>query len=104
MLLNHTTTLDKLGSIRKYGLLASYSRQKRAAVWFHTRATDAWGETHVRMNHDAAAAEIVHITFDVPKSRLLRHGKGLYYVMGDVGADRIRAISLVRRTVEALPL
>ena len=100
----HTTLLKNLKSIRRFGILASYSRQKRRATWFHNVSEKSWGENHVRLNHDAQALEIVHIYVDVPKSRLKQHGKGLFYVMGDVPASAIRRVTLVTRVEQELPV
>ena len=100
----HTTLLRNLKSIRRFGILASYSRQKRRATWFHNASQNAWGENHVTMNHDAAGEPMVHIYCDIPRSKLRQHGKGLYYVMGDVPSSSIRRVTLVTRVEEELPV
>jgi hypothetical protein len=102
MLVVHTTLLRNLKSIREFGILASYSTQKRAATWFHTQDVNDWGETHVRLRKGGTGKGIVHIYVNVPKSRLKKHGKGLYYVMGDVPPCDIVKVCLVQTVLKEI--
>lgn len=99
----HTTTLKKLESIKQYGILRSYSRGKKAAVWLHSKELNAWGETHVKMKHDAHEEGIVHIYVKVSRISLKKHSGELYYIdEHDVSPKSIVRVELVRRDVQVL--
>lgn len=99
MRLTHTTLMSYLPSIRKYGLLKTFSRQGRVAVWLHVARLDQWGEAHVRVRHGAERAEIAHLVVDVPRSWCKRHANGIYYCCRDIPPSRFRSLRAVR-TVE----
>lgn len=104
MKLVHTTLRRNLTSCGTYGLLLSYCRGKRKAIWFHGLAQNAWAECHVAVNHDAEGQDMVHIQVNVPNSLVKRHGKGLYYVEQDVPAEAFVKATIVRRTMEEIAL
>ena len=104
MRVTHTTTLKRLASIRQFGFLVTFARQGRRAVWFHSKLKDKWAEAHVRCRHDAYSEDLVHIEVDVPRSWCRRHAGGIWYVLRDVPADRIRRIRSVRTVEEVISL
>jgi len=104
MRLTHTTLMINLKSIRRYGLLTSFARQGRVAVWLHSSKKRDWAEAHVRVRHGAEASEIVQIVVDVPRSWVKRHADGLYYCSRDISPERFRKLTVVRRVVETIAL
>ena len=104
MRLTHTTKLKNLKSIRQYGLLKSFSRQGRVAVWLHTAKLDKWGEAHVKVRHGWENCDIVHIVVDVPRSWVRKHANGLYYCDRDIPPARFRSIRSVVSVETVLPL
>lgn len=104
MKITHTTLLSNLASIRKYGLLVTFARQGRKAVWLHVKRLDQWAENHVHTRHDADRDTIVHLDFEVPEAWVRRHANGVYWCPMDIPPERIRGIRVVRRVVEHIPL
>ena len=104
MRIKHTTLLRNLPSIREYGLLRSFSRDRRSALWFHATAWDRAAETHVRLRHDADGEDLVHLTFHIPDEWLRRHAGNLWYCLEDVGPERLERIQVVRRVLEEMPV
>lgn len=107
MIKTHTTLLSLLPSIRKYGLLCSYSRQERAAVYLHAgnRRAEKWGENHVSLRHNVGPDDaIVHITVNVPRSWIKKHDDKLFYTWHDIPPSMFVRIKVIRRTEELLPV
>lgn len=104
MTYTHTTLLRNLPSIKRYGILLSYCRGKRKAVWVHGPRLDAWAECHISINHDAEGEPLVHLTLDLKGVPVYAHGKGLYYVQEDIEPSRIKQIRIIRRQVEVIDL
>lgn len=101
MLMHHHTLATNLEAIRKQGLLARKSRGKRKAVWVHTSALMGWACQHMLARRIGGVHKLVCLTVDVPKSWLIRHGKGVYYCMQDIPVERIvRVTGYALTTVE----
>lgn len=104
MRLTHTTRLANLPSIRKYGLLCTYAKQGRVAVWLHVARLDKWGEAHVKVRHGCESEGIVHLVLDVPRSWCRRHASGIWYCLRDIPPSRFRSARVVRTIEEEVDL
>jgi hypothetical protein len=104
MKLTHTSPLHNWSSLRKFGILASYSKQGRVACWLHTARLDRWAEAHVKVRHDAENDDLIHIVVDVPRSWVRRHANGMYYCFKDIPASRFRSARIVRTVSKAVTL
>jgi RNA:NAD 2'-phosphotransferase (TPT1/KptA family) len=92
MLLRHATLARNLPSIIKAGLLTSKSRGKLPAVWLCSAAKTLWAAAHVVRRHGGRIESVVVLEIDVPRRRLRRSKKGLWYCPRDVPPERIRGV------------
>lgn len=104
MILIHTTPRRNLDSIREYGILCSFSRGARPAVWLHDTWRSPWAETHVELKHDCSGQEIVHIVVEVRDQSVRKHADGLYYSMEDITPSQLKAAQVVRKVLEEVAL
>lgn len=93
MILHHTTTRKNASAILASALLCRKARGKLKAVWMHTRSRSVWAIRHVAIRRGCSVEEIVRLELDVPRSWLRRFGRGVWYCMRDIPADRVRVVS-----------
>jgi hypothetical protein len=104
MILVHTTLSSRWSSIRVWGILTSYARGRRPAVWLHLESSNVWAEEHVRTNHDAAGDDLVHVTVNVPDEWVKQHAGDLFYCLEDILPDRFLSVVEVRTVRETISL
>lgn len=93
MRLYHTTTVGRLESILAQGLLTAYSRGKLPAVWLHGTRLGPWACRHMMARPGVSVERLVRLTVDVPRTWLTRRGKGVYYCLRDIPAERILSVA-----------
>jgi hypothetical protein len=88
MKLYHTTTRDRLSSIREQGLRVACADRaaKIQATWMHTVSQTRWAILHTMRKHGATLAEVVVVEVTVPRRRLTRFRTGIWYRRQDVPA------------------
>jgi hypothetical protein len=97
MLLRHATKARNIPSILRRGLLVSKSKGRLAAVWLHAAAKTSWAVLHSVRRHGGPVEQVVVLDVAVPRRWLLRSRRGLWYVLRDIPAARIRdAVTLAR--------
>lgn len=90
----HATHEKCLRGVRKDGRFrADKSRQRRKAVWFVKPGNADWAIRHAMRRHKCGPTSVVLVYVDVSRGWLSHHGGGLYYVLGDVPAERIRRVA-----------
>lgn len=102
MVLVHTTLLSNLESIKEFGILCSYARGRKAAVWVHDESWNEAAEDHVRQMHEAAGEDLIHLYCLIPDEEVKRHGRQLYYTFNDISPSQIYRATVVRRVVDEI--
>jgi hypothetical protein len=92
-----------LPSIRRSGLLCAKSKGRLKAVWLHAPSRSAWAALHTVRRHGGRAEGVVILTVEVPRSRLRRSQRGLWFTTSDVPASSIAAEVIDFGTVSARP-
>lgn len=87
MKLFHATPRRNIPSIKRRGLLTSKSKGKLPAVWLHSASKRAWATLHTMKRHGAKKVAIISV--DVSRHSIRRAGRGLWYTLSDVPADRL---------------
>jgi hypothetical protein len=90
VLLRHATLRKNLASICRHGLLCSKSRGRLPVVWLHAPSKSAWAVLHVIKRHGGRVQDVVILEVAVPRGRLRRNRRRLWYSTADVGAARVR--------------
>jgi hypothetical protein len=85
-MLNHATTACRLRCIRRRGLLISKAdpSAKIRGIWLHSPALSSWAVLHTQRKHGARLAEVVVVEVRVPRSKLTRFRRELWFVRQDL--------------------
>lgn len=86
MRLYHATTQQNLESIREHGLLVTKAdaTAKIKGVWLASASNRTWGTLHTIRKHKAQLDDVVVIEVKIPRTRLTRFRKGLWFTTQDV--------------------
>lgn len=87
MNLFHATPRRNVPSITRRGLLTSKSKGKLPVVWLHSWSRRDWATLHTIQRH--GTREVVIYGASVSRHSIRRAGRGLWYSITDVAADRL---------------
>jgi hypothetical protein len=88
--LRHATPARNLPSIRRSGLLCSFSQGRMPVVWLHAASKTFWAMVHTVERHSGRIEQVVVLEVEVPRRWLRRSRRGLWYCRHDIAAERIR--------------
>ena len=84
MKLYHVTPARNVPGIRRRGLLTAKATGRLPAVWLVTPGAVGWAKEHVRAKHRAGRVAV--LSLDVPRSKLRRKWRGVWYSLSDLPA------------------
>ena len=95
MKLSHVTTRQNLASIQGHGLLVSKGdpQAKIKGCWMCTASNLGWAILHTMRKHKAHLEEVIVLEVRIPRRRLTRFRRGLYYTVQDVPARAIGTVT-----------
>jgi hypothetical protein len=95
MKLYHASTLQNLPSIQAEGLRVAKAdpKAKLKGCWVATASNRGWTILHTIRKHKAQLDEVVVIEVTIPRSRLTRFRRGLYYSTTDIPAAWLGTIT-----------
>jgi RNA:NAD 2'-phosphotransferase (TPT1/KptA family) len=91
-LLYHATTVERLPSILKKGILISKSTGQRRVVWCCRQKTVPWACMHTAQRHKTTIKDVVVIAFKTGRKHLRHHGKGLWYSTESIPPESIQQV------------
>jgi hypothetical protein len=92
MRLRHATTRERADQILREGFRVAKAdpEAKIKGCWFHSPSASAWGVLHTIRKHKAVLENVVVIEVEIPRSKLTKFRRGLWYTKTDVAASAIR--------------
>jgi RNA:NAD 2'-phosphotransferase (TPT1/KptA family) len=92
MLLRHATPRRNLPSILSRGLLCARSKGRLPVVWLHSATATPWATLHVVRRHGGRVENIVILEVELPRARLRRNRRRLWFAAEDIAPDCIKRV------------
>lgn len=92
MLLRHATPAGNRQSIRRSGILTSFSQGRAAVVWLHSPGKTAWAVAHVAQRHKTKRSRVLVFQVTIPRTWLRRRRRGLWHSLRDIPSGRVRLL------------
>jgi hypothetical protein len=92
MLLRHACPGRVLASIQRGGIDPAYCQGRLPVAWLHSPSKTPWAGYHVVRRHGGRVERVVVIEVDVPRSWMMRWGKGLWHTGRIIPPERFRRI------------
>ena len=74
----HVTPRRNVPSIYRLGISPAFAVGPIAACWFCAPSRRAWAVEHIAERHGVDPSQVAVIRVNVPRSRLVRRGRGLW--------------------------